>query len=349
MELLDLLRFLLLLSVLIFVHEGGHFLVAKLSGVRVEEFGFGIPPRVWGKKFKDTIYSLNLLPIGGFVRLKGEEGGEALGFGSADSFAVKSKFKRTFIIAAGALGNFVLAWLIFSLLWSLGMLVPAGKVLVNEVSTGSPAQAAGIEPGDFILSFNGEKTETAGELIELTRASLGSRVLLEVESDEIAREATLTVRAVPPEGEGPIGFAIATAAVEEKVPFWKAPAVGLLDTFETVGLMLKGLTQTVVGLFRGEELQVGGPVAIYALTGTVADGGFKPFINFMAILSLNLVVVNLLPIPALDGGRILFIAIEAIRGKRLSPKTEHLVNSVGFAFLILLIVLLSIKDIRTFF
>src|SRR3990172_1810378 len=126
MELLSILRFVALLSILIFVHEGGHFLIARLFGVAVEEFGFGIPPRVWGKKIGGTIYSLNLLPIGGFVRLRGEEG-ETLGFGGADSFAVQSKLKRAGIVAAGALGNFFLAWVVFSLLWGVGKTVAAGE------------------------------------------------------------------------------------------------------------------------------------------------------------------------------------------------------------------------------
>src|SRR3990172_3785776 len=147
MEILSILRFLFLLSVLIFVHEGGHFLIARLFGVAVEEFGFGIPPLIWGKKIGGTIYSINLLPIGGFVRLKGEEG-ETLGFGGAGSFAIQSKLKRAGIVAAGALGNFVLAWLVFSLLWGLGKNVSAEKVLVNKVSLGSPAAAAGSRNHD---------------------------------------------------------------------------------------------------------------------------------------------------------------------------------------------------------
>ncbi|MEX1061716.1 MAG: M50 family metallopeptidase [Patescibacteria group bacterium] len=349
MEILDILRFLLLLSVLIFVHEGGHFLLAKLAGVKVEEFGFGIPPRLWGRKWGDTLYSLNLLPIGGFVRLKGEEAGETLGFGSADSFAVKSKLKRVGIIAAGALGNLVLAWVLFSVLWGVGNLVPAGKVLVSEVLQGSPAQTASIKEGDFILSLSGMPTEGVEELVKLTQENVGKTVVLAVESAGEVKEVTVLARSQPPAGEGPIGFAVETATKEVKLPFWKAPIAGLVTTFESLGMMIKGIGTIIGNIFRGEEVAVGGPVAIYALTAVVADGGVKPFLSFMAILSLNLVVVNLLPIPALDGGRILFIGIEALRRKRLSPKTEQLINSLGFALLIVLILLLSIRDLNTFF
>uniref|UniRef100_A0A832E0T9 PDZ domain-containing protein n=1 Tax=candidate division WWE3 bacterium TaxID=2053526 RepID=A0A832E0T9_UNCKA len=347
MEFLPILRFLVLLSVLIFVHEGGHFLIARLFGVAVEEFGFGIPPRVWGKKIGGTIYSLNLLPIGGFVRLKGEEG-ETLGFGGADSFVVQSKLKRAGIVAAGALGNLFLAWMAFSLLWGIGKTVPAGKVLVNEVSLGSPAYSAGISAGDYIVSLDGEKVETAEELLDLTKANLGRLVTLGFEREGAFGAVSVIPRSSPPEGEGPLGIGITTAVKEEKASFWQAPWFGLRETFQTVSLMIKGLGNTVADLFRGEEVMVGGPIAIYAFSRVYADG-FKPFIDFMALLSLNLVVVNLLPIPALDGGRILFIGIEALRRKKLSPRTEMAINSAGLAILIVLIVLLSVRDVRTFF
>ena len=347
MEILSILRFLFLLSVLIFVHEGGHFLIARLFGVAVEEFGFGIPPRIWGKKIGGTIYSINLLPIGGFVRLKGEEG-ETLGFGGAGSFAIQSKLKRAGIVAAGALGNFVLAWLVFSLLWGLGKNVSAEKVLVNKVSLGSPAAAAGIAEGDYILSFNGERVETAEELLTLTKDSLEKTATLGFERDSEAVSVSIVPRADPPKGEGPLGVGITTAIKEEKVPFWQTPWFGLKETFETTIMMIKSFGGTVTSLFRGEEVMVGGPVAIYAFSKVYADG-FKPFLDFMALLSLNLVVVNLLPIPALDGGRILFIGIEALRRKKLSPRTEAAINSVGLIILIALIVILSVRDIREFF
>jgi regulator of sigma E protease len=210
MDILSFIRFLFLLSVLIFVHEGGHFLFAKLFGVSVEEFGFGIPPRVVGKKIKDTIYSLNLLPIGGFVRLKGEDG-ETLGFGGADSFAVQSKVKRALIIAAGAFGNFVLAWLIFSVLLVVGVPVSSGKVLVLEVSEGSPAEKAGILPDDFILSLGGQEASSAETLTDLTKQNLGEQVVVEVESGGEIRSVEVVPRENPPKGEGSLGVLVQTA------------------------------------------------------------------------------------------------------------------------------------------
>lgn len=348
MDLIAIIRFIILLSVLIFVHEAGHFLMAKLAGVKVEEFGFGIPPRVFGKKIKGTVYSLNLLPIGGFVRLKGEMG-ESLGFGGADSFAVQSKLKRVGIVAAGAVGNFILAWLVFSFLLNYGMAVPADKVLVREVAEDSPARAAMINPGDFILSIAGEPTETSEELLQLTRNYLDQPVALVIEQNGSRVTVSVTPRRDPPEGEGPLGISIVTAFDTKTVPFWQTPFLGFQETIRTTGEMLKGLGETVSKLVRGEAVEVGGPLAIYAYSKSYADGGFPSFLNFMALISLNLVVVNLLPIPALDGGRILFIGIEALRRKKLSPRTEVAINSIGLALLITLIILLSIRDIQTYF
>ncbi len=348
MDLIALGRFLILLSILIFVHETGHFLMARIFGVKIEEFGFGLPPRVFGKRVKGTIYSLNLLPIGGFVRLKGEAG-ESLGFGGADSFAVQSKFKRVLIVGAGVLGNFGLAWLIFSVLFNFGVREPAGKVLVREVAVGSPAAAAMILPGDFVLSIAGEPTETADELLRLTKERLDQPVELRIEQHGSPVTVTVVPRSAPPEGEGPLGISITTAFTTRAVPFWQTPLLGFREAARGVWGMLRGLGETVVHLFRGETVQVGGPVAIYAYSRDYAEGGLFPFLNFMALLSLNLAVVNLLPIPALDGGRILFIGVEALRRKKLSPQAEAAINSVGLALLIGLVVLLSIRDLRIYF
>jgi regulator of sigma E protease len=347
MDFLSLLRFLFLLSILIFVHESGHFLLAKFFGVKVEEFGFGIPPRVWGKKIRGTIYSLNILPIGGFVRLKGEEG-EFLGFGGADSFAVKSKLKRTAILVAGVLGNFLFAWFIFSILLGFGTTVLAGKAVIEGVGEESPAAAVGVSVGDFIVSFAGEKTRTSGELIKIVNENLGKLSVMVVESNGVRREITVTPRIDPPEGEGPLGI-VTSSVVEKEVSAWEAPFWGIWYTSQYLVEMVKGLGQIVVDAFRGVAVQVGGPLAVYSLSKAYAVEGWDAFAQLMALLSLNLVVVNLLPIPALDGGRILFIAIEAIRRKKLSPEIERTLNSLGFAFLLILVALITAHDIKTFF
>jgi len=340
--------FLILFSLLVFVHEGGHFLLSKLFGVRVDEFGFGYPPRVWGKKFRGTLYSINLIPFGGFARIKGTEG-EISGIGDADSFAVQPMWKRVLITCGGVIGNFILAWILFAVLLAVGNPTPANKVYVDEVKEGSPAALVGISTGDYILSFEGEKVETADELVSLTKKNAGKLSVMEVEYEGVVRKAAVVPRADPPEGEGPLGFMISTAVKYERAAFWRAPFAAFTETTKTVGEMVGLAFKLVRDLIRGEEVLLGGPVAIFALTETYVSYGLRIFLQFIALLSLNLVVVNLLPIPALDGGRLLFVAAEIIRGKKPSPQTEQFVNSLGFALLIFLMILLTIHDIQTFF
>jgi regulator of sigma E protease len=337
--------FLVLFSILVFVHEGGHFLFSKLFGVKVEEFGFGYPPRILGKKIKGTIYSINLIPFGGFARIKGEDQRVK----GKDSFSTQSLWKRALIIFGGVLGNFLLAWALFTVLLVVGNPVPGEKVFVDEVLEGSPAAEAGIEAGDHILSFEGERVETAQELISLTDEHLGKASVLEMEREGEVREVAVTLRTDPPGGEGPMGVRISTGLGYEKTALWKAPFVAFGQVVGTVWEMVTIAVGMIRDAFRGEEVLIGGPVAIFAITGTYASYGLRIFLQFMAFLSLNLVIINLLPFPALDGGRLLLMAVETVRGKRVAPKTEQLINQIGFIILVILMVLLSVHDIRNFF
>ena len=337
--------FLILFSILIFVHEGGHFLFSKLFGVKVEEFGFGYPPRILGKKIKGTLYSLNLIPFGGFARIKGEDPRVT----GEDSFSTQTLWKRALIVLGGVLGNFLLAWVLFTVLLVAGNPVPGDKVLVDEVLSGSPAEEVGIMPGDYVLSFEGERTETAEELVILTDKSLGRKAVVEVERDGAKFEVTVTPRKDPPDGEGPLGVRISNSVAYESTSFWKAPFVAFWQSVSTVWEMIVIVVGMVGDAFRGEEVLIGGPVAIFAITGTYASYGLRIFLQFMAFLSLNLVIINLLPFPALDGGRLLLMAVERVRGKRVPPKTEQVINQIGFIVLIILMILLSVHDIRNFF
>lgn len=340
--------FLILFSLLIFVHEGGHFIAAKLFGVKVEEFGFGYPPRIFGKKVGETIYSVNLIPFGGFARIKGMVGDDP-GAEESDSFAAQSKRVRSLILCGGILGNFVLAWALFVILFAIGNPVPAGKVLVEEVVQGLPAESIGIAAGDYIISFGGERVESADALIVLIDKNIGESVVIEVETGGEVR----TVSAAPevdPSGDGRLmGFTISTGVDYERVAAWRLPLSSLVETVRDTGLMVKFAFTLIRDLLRGEEVQVGGPVAIFAMTETYVSYGIRIFLQFVALLSINLMIVNLFPIPALDGGRLLFIAYEAIRGKKPSPRAEQFINNLGFALLIGLMILITIKDIRTFF
>jgi len=341
--------FLIIFSLLVFVHEGGHFLVAKLFGVGVEEFGFGYPPKILGKKIGKTIYSMNLIPFGGFARIKGADTADSLA-GEPDSFATQAKFKRALILCGGIFGNFILAWLIFTLLLIIGNPVPANKVLVEEVADGSPAASAGIAAGDYILSFGGGAVETADALVDLIDKNANRPSLMEIER----YGKTLSITATPAAGlgsdsGGQLGIVVSTAVKYERSSILRAPFAAFGELVGLSWQMVRLFEQLVIDLFRGEAVEVGGPVAILALTGTYVTYGIRIFLQFIALLSLNLAIVNLLPIPALDGGRLLFIWYEAVLGKRPSYKIERRINSIGFVLLVILMTLITIKDLRTFF
>lgn len=347
---MDILVFLLTLSVLVFVHELGHFLVAKKNGVKVEEFGFGLPPRIFGKKVGDTLYSINLLPIGGFVKLKGEEA-EMAGFGDVDSFASLKPSRRILIVIAGVLGNLLLAYFIFVGLFLAGYPKLSGVVKFSEVAADSPAALAKILPGDTVLTFNHEKIETPEQLIEKTNQKKGQEVLLEIQRGDRSLSVKLTPRISPPEKQGPLGVRLdfEGGLVYEKVGLGQAPGRAFDEIYKQLGLMFKGLQKMVGGLFEGQVPQeVTGVVGIYKISSQAYEAGLRIFAQFVAIVSLNLFVFNLLPIPALDGGRLLFILPELLFKKKVSPKVERVVNNLGLVLLLTLFVLVTIRDVRRF-
>jgi len=349
---LSLFRFGLVFSLLVFVHELGHFLMAKWRKVAVEEFGFGLPPRLWGKKFRGTMYSLNFIPLGGFVKLKGEDP-EVAGFGDANSFSVKSKKSRTAIIIAGVLGNLALAWLIFSLLFAVGNPSVSGKVTIEEVYAGSPAEGVGLQKGDVVLAIDEQKVKTTEELILAVEQKAGRVVKLEIDRKGLALQMAVVPRVEPPEDEGPLGVSIALTDPQVSLttyPFWQAPGYALLEVGKILKSMFLGFGAMLGRLFtRGEiPTEVTGVVGIKAMTDVAASMGERFFLQFMALLNLNLFLFNLLPLPALDGGRLLFVGFEAVLKRKLNPKIEKLANNLGLAFLLLLSALVTIKDIATF-
>ncbi len=347
---MSILIFLLVLSVLVFVHELGHLLAAKRSGVRVEEFGFGLPPRIFGRKIGNTLYSINLLPIGGFVKLKGEDA-EMAGFGDADSFASIKPSRRIFIVGAGVLGNLFLAYLIFVGLFLVGYPKLSGQVKVSEVTPGSPAAAANVLPGDVVSSFNHQKIETPDDLIEKTNQKRGQEIVLTVERSGQLSEVKVVPRVSPPPGQGPLGVRLGFEGglVYEKVGLASVPLRAAQEIAKQLGLMAAGLQKMVGGLFVGKVPQeVAGVVGIYKISSQAYEAGLRIFAQFVAVVSLNLFVFNLLPIPALDGGRILFILPELIFKRKVSPKVERMVNNLGLVLLLTLVVLVTIRDVRRF-
>jgi len=348
----NLLIALILISVLILIHELGHFLAAKLSGVKVEEFGLGYPPRVFGKKIGETIYSLNALPFGGFVKLFGEEEKEKGKVGKKNSraFYAKNRWQKSFVILAGVVANFVLGIVIFSAIYTkIGIPTKIDNVLVKEVAPNSPAQKAGIKAGSTIISVNGQKTNSLDNFIKVVEDTKGKESVFVYQLKEGGkREAVLTPRFDPPEGEGAIGVAV-TDFDNLFYPAWQMPFrgawTGIREAFLWGATILFGLALSIKQLFSGVVPEIAGPVGLYKITSDVAAQGWIMFLKFAGVLSINLAVLNALPIPALDGGRFVFLLFDRFIKKEARPKIESTINAVGMAFLLVFMLLITANDI----
>lgn len=341
---IGILAFIAMLAVLILVHEFGHFMVAKRSDVKVEEFGIGFPPKLASIKRGETIYSLNVVPLGGFVKLLGEEDPT-----EPRSFASKSIGTRALILAAGPLMNLVLPIILFSLVFMIPHNVLMEQVQVQQVAPSSPAAEARMEQGDIILAINGHKINNRGDLAYYIQLSLGSETTLLLDKAANGeQEVTLVPRWTPPEGEGALGIEVVGAegsqqVIRQSYSPWTATMLGTQRCVETLALFRNTIRSWIIGT---TTLQVAGPVGIYQMTAEVARAGLLALIVFTAFISLMIGIINLLPFPALDGGRIVFLLVElARRGKRVSPRVEHLVNAVGFAVLILLMCIITYFDV----
>ena len=339
---LAILSFVIILVLAIFVHELGHFLAAKAMGIKVLEFGFGYPPRLVAVKRGETEYSLNLLPLGGFVRMAGEEDPRERG-----GLAARRIAPRLLVLSAGSIMNMLLPVVLFSLAFIIPNEVVVGQVVIEQVVPDSPAQSAGIEPGDTILMVNDRPVQNNGDVVYSTELNLGSemRVLLQ-KPDGSQRVARVTPRWNPPQGQGPLGIVMrldGAQTVTEAYPVWEAVPLGLRRSADMFTLIKNGLVSMVRS---GASPVVTGPVGIAQITTEVAQGGLHPLMSWAAFLSLNLGILNLLPFPALDGGRLFFVLLEGVRrGKRISPEKEKLVHLIGFVLLITLIVVISYFDV----
>lgn len=350
----SILIFLLVLSILILVHELGHFIVARRAGVWVEEFGFGLPPRIFSKKIGETIYSLNLLPFGGFVRLHGENDEESIEKVTR-AFINKDKKTRAGIIIAGVVMNFLLAIGCFAVVYSfMGIPRETNSVKVVDVAASSPAQVGGIVAGDFVRKVEKETVESVDEFVKLIEEKKGRKVSVELEriSDgkREVKNVTLTPRENPPEGEGPSGVVISTTEIYYP-PTLLRPFYGIYYGFKEAlfwgKTVILGFTQIFKDLFAGQAPRdLAGPVGIFAVTSQAASVGILALINFVGILSVNLAILNILPFPALDGGRLLFIGIEAAIGRKVLPKVEAIIHTIGMVILLILIAAITVHDIQ---
>ena len=343
----SILIFLLVLSVLVIVHEFGHFWVAKKNGIWVEEFGFGLPPRVWGKKIGDTIYSINLLPFGGFVKLHGELTDDRV-TDKRRAFLTKPKLIKTAVIVAGVIMNFLLAIVAFAVVYSFsGIPKETDKVRILDTVSGSPAQMAGLIQGDVIVKVNKSEIKKPADFISLIEEQKGKKVNLELDNGKIV---SLTPRLNPPNNEGPLGVVISNTEIHFP-PIWQRPFYGVYYGFKDAifwgKTVLTGFVTIFIDLFHGQAPKdIAGPVGIFAVTSEAAKSGILSLINLLGIISVNLAILNIIPFPALDGGRLLFILIEGIVGRKVVPKIEATIHAVGMVILLGLILAITIKDIK---
>jgi len=339
---LTILAFIGILGLLIFAHELGHFLTAKAAGVKVEEFAFGFPPRLLSIKRGETRYSINLLPIGGYVKMLGEEDPTHPG-----SLASKGALTRLAVLGAGPLMNILLPIILFSIAFMIPAAVIKGNVQITEAAPGSPAESAGIEAGDIIISVNNHPIENISDLQTETLLNLGKSITLDIESkDGIAKQVSLVPRWNPPEDEGAMGIGIDLVNTYEasvSYPFWEAIPKGAQESWQTIYLMRNEVARWFA---QKEAPQLTGPVGIFQITGMATEAGPSYLMQFAAFLSINLAIINLFPIPALDGGRIALVLLEIVRrGKRISPRREQMAHLIGFIMLMGLIITITSIDV----
>lgn len=355
---MTILIFLIVLSILVFVHEFGHFIAAKKQGIAVEEFGFGFPPRLLSKIWRGTRYSLNALPFGGFVRIKGEEGEAAE---APDSFSGRPVWQRGIIIVAGVFMNVVLGWFLLTGGFIIGTpsvvddAIPSQYVrnrmlIIRSILPHAPATTIDFRVGDIITKVEEKTIVRVSDLQEALHDRDGKETNITVERDHEAITHAVTPRYIPEATRVGIGIGLDEIGTV-RYPFFTAIQKGVTAT----GVILKEIVVSFANLIaeiavtRKVSVELSGPIGIAVLTGQVARRGIAHLPQFMAILSLNLAILNILPIPALDGGRLLFLAIEKIRGRALQKTIEHRINRISFALLLLLVILVTYRDIVKFF
>ena len=360
--------FLIILAILVLVHELGHFITAKKSGIRVDEFGIGFPPTVfsWKPKKSETKYSLNLIPFGGFVKIFGEDPDEASirGPESKRSLTNKPKSIQILVLASGIIFNIIFAWalLSFGFMWGLPLTIDETNeqyaqnidLTITAVLPDSPAEGAELKTGDNIIELvQGSfilENPNSDEVKEFISKNGEKEFLLKYRRGKELGEVSLIGNKEILENEIAVGIGLDRVGIV-KFPLLKSIKEGTVTTIKLLGLITVGLANFISDAFTGEAdfSQVSGPVGIIGLVGNASALGFVYLLTFTALISLHLAIINLIPFPALDGGRILFVIIESIKGSPISPKIQNWINGIGFALLILLMFVITYNDILKLF
>ena len=367
---MNILIFVLVLFVLIVVHEFGHFFVAKKFGMRVDEFSFGFPPKLFGKKIGETTYKFNLIPLGGYVKIYGEDGEEDKSNkeDSSRNFINKPRFAQALVLFAGVFMNFVLAWVLLTVGFVSG--VPASvadtpsKYIIGEKSLtitsilpGSPAENANFKSGDKIISIKADKDNfeykegvVPEDIIGFIKNNEGQELKFSLLRNTEEKIISVTPKYNKEKNQVMVGFTMDTVG-KLKLPIHKAIWEGLKFSavmfYNTAAGFVGLIHKALIG--QGSLSSVTGPIGIVSVVGDAASFGFVYLLSFMALISINLAVINLIPFPALDGGRLLFLLIEKIKGSRIKPVIANWANTIGFFILIGLMVLVTFKDISKFF
>ncbi len=353
----SILSFVIVLGLLIFVHEFGHFLFAKLFNVKVLKFSLGFGPKLFGKQLGETEYLVSAFPLGGYVKMYGENPSEEVDQDQvARSFARKPVWQRFIIVAGGPTFNILFAAFLFFLLFSIvGLPQPLPGTKIGGVSPDSPAEAAGLKSGDIILSINGKKTDRWEDVSTIIRDSGGEPVTLMVQRGD----ETIKVVGTPREQEiknifGEVtgkrlllGISRTEEVVYEKVSLLRALSAGITQTWNIIYLTIMGIVKMIQNVIPAKEL--GGPILIAQLAGQRMEAGWVSLVSFMGFLSVNLGILNLFPIPILDGGHLVFFSVEAIRRKPLSMRTQELLQQVGLVIIIGLMFFVFYNDLVRLF
>lgn len=355
---LTIVSFIIVLGVLVFIHEFGHYITAKKSDIMVSEFALGFGPKLISKKVGETLYSIRGIPLGGFCNMVGEfPPDESMSEEEREIyeeakekgrlFTQKSTFKRLAVILMGPVMNFLLAALIFILAFTV-FGVPTStteEAILGEVIPEQPAAEAGLRANDQILAINGQKINSWEEMSKLIRANVDQEITIRYQRNNEINQLTLKPELSQDSDRGVIG--VYPQLIRENVSFIKGFSLGLNQTYQVAKMTVSGFIQ----MFKESSAEdIGGPIMIASIIGQAARAGILKVLNWTAIISINLGIINLFPFPALDGGRILFIVIEMIRGKAVDPRKESYVHMIGFAFLMLLMIFIIYNDLmRTFF